>query len=74
MGLIHLVGSYTGQFTFSFTADREMLPDPETYAAALQDSIEEVFDAAAARTAASTTANAEAAASADTRRAPAVTS
>jgi diacylglycerol O-acyltransferase len=42
MGLIHLVGSYAGQITFSFTADRQMLPDRDTYAADLRASIGEV--------------------------------
>jgi diacylglycerol O-acyltransferase len=47
MGLIHLVGSYAGQLTFSFTADRHMLPDREKYAADLRDSIAEVCGAPA---------------------------
>ncbi len=31
MGLINIVGSYTDQFVLSFTADREMMPDPAHY-------------------------------------------
>ena len=35
MGLIHLIGSYVGQFAFSFSTDRDMMPDPEFYAGCL---------------------------------------
>ena len=40
MGLIHLLGSYAGQFVFSFTADREMIPDPGVYAQCLRQSLD----------------------------------
>ena len=42
MGLIHLISSYAGQVAFSFTADREMMPDPEFYAQCLQESLDEL--------------------------------
>ena len=32
MGLINIVGSYDEQFVLSFTACREMMPDPAHYA------------------------------------------
>jgi WS/DGAT/MGAT family acyltransferase len=44
MGLINIVGSYDDQFILSFTACREMMPDPQNYATA----IEESFNALAA--------------------------
>ncbi len=48
MGLIHLVGSYAGQITFSFTADRQMLPDhTRSMRPTCRDSIEEVCAASA---------------------------
>jgi diacylglycerol O-acyltransferase / wax synthase len=46
MGLIHLIGSYAGQFVFSFTADAEMVPDPAFYARCLQKSLDELSAAA----------------------------
>jgi diacylglycerol O-acyltransferase len=42
MGLINIVGSYDEQFVLSFTACREMMPDPERYADALQASFDEL--------------------------------
>ena len=42
MGLIHLLCSYAGQFVFSFTADREMIPDPGFYAQCLRESLDEL--------------------------------
>ena len=42
MGLIHLLSSYVGQFVFSFTADREMIPDPGFYAQCLRESLDEL--------------------------------
>jgi diacylglycerol O-acyltransferase len=42
MGLIHLIGSYAGQFVFSFTADAKMVPDPAFYARCLQKSLDEL--------------------------------
>jgi hypothetical protein len=46
MGLINIVGSYEEQFILSFTACREMMPDPERYA----DALEAAFDELAAAT------------------------
>ena len=40
MGLINIVTSYDEQFVLSFTACREMMPDPARYA----DFIERSFD------------------------------
>jgi diacylglycerol O-acyltransferase / wax synthase len=42
MGLIHLIGSYAGEFAFSFTADAEMVPDPGFYAQCLHASLDEL--------------------------------
>jgi len=42
-GLFHAVFSYDGKITFTFTACREMLPDPEFYAQCLQDSFDELL-------------------------------
>jgi diacylglycerol O-acyltransferase len=47
MGIIHPVWSYCGRITISFTSDREIMPDPETYAECLQESFEELKAAAA---------------------------
>ncbi|MDH3620121.1 MAG: wax ester/triacylglycerol synthase family O-acyltransferase [Gammaproteobacteria bacterium] len=41
-GLFHAVFSYDGKITFTFTACREMLPDPEFYAECLQASFDEL--------------------------------
>ncbi|MDJ0709133.1 MAG: wax ester/triacylglycerol synthase family O-acyltransferase [Woeseiaceae bacterium] len=41
-GLFHAVFSYDGKITFTFTACREMLPDPEFYAQCLQDAFDEL--------------------------------
>jgi diacylglycerol O-acyltransferase / wax synthase len=49
LGIIHLVGSYAGTFTFSFTACREMVPDPEFYGKCINAAMDEMM-AAAART------------------------
>ena len=49
MGLIHLLGSYSGQFVFSFTADREMMPDPGFYAQCLRHSLDELSAIASPR-------------------------
>jgi hypothetical protein len=46
MGIIHPVWSYCGRITISFTSDREIMPDPETYAECLQESFEELKAAA----------------------------
>lgn len=40
--LIHVVMSYCGIITFSFTSDRGILPQPEDYTAALRRSFEEL--------------------------------
>jgi diacylglycerol O-acyltransferase / wax synthase len=42
LGLIHLVGSYAGAFMVSFTACREMLPDPGFYADQIQESMDQL--------------------------------
>jgi len=42
LGIIHLVGSYAGAFTFSFTACREMVPDPAFYAELIHDAMDEL--------------------------------
>lgn len=44
-GLFHAVFSYDGKITFTFTACREMLPDPEFYAECLQASFDELHAA-----------------------------
>ena len=41
MGLINIIGSYDQQFVLSFTACREMMPDPARYADALQQAFED---------------------------------
>jgi hypothetical protein len=45
-GLFHAVFSYDGKITVTFTACREMLPDPEFYADCIQSSFEELEKAA----------------------------
>jgi WS/DGAT/MGAT family acyltransferase len=45
MGLINIVSSYEGQFVLCFTADRAMMPDPEHYAACIDESFEALADA-----------------------------
>ena len=47
MGLINPVYSYGDTIAVSFTADRDMLPDPDKYAAALRQSFEDLKAAAA---------------------------
>jgi hypothetical protein len=46
MGLINIVGSYDEQFVLSFTACREMMPDPAHYADCLESSFGELLDSA----------------------------
>ncbi|WP_247713880.1 WS/DGAT/MGAT family O-acyltransferase [Qipengyuania xiamenensis] len=46
MGLAHVVQSYTDEATIAFTADREMMPDPEFYRDCIQQSFEELREAA----------------------------
>ena len=49
VGLFHIVYSSVqekkGTITLSFTADRDMMPDPAFYAQCLQDSFDEVYAA-----------------------------
>jgi hypothetical protein len=52
MGLINPVYSYGDTIAISFTADRDMLPDPDNYAQALRDSFEDLKKAAATQPAA----------------------
>ena len=49
LGLMHLVSSYAGEFQFSFTADREMVPDPTFYSQCLRESLEELSAAASGK-------------------------
>jgi diacylglycerol O-acyltransferase len=46
MGLINAIGSYVDDFSICWTAAREMMPDPENYAAALRDAFEALQAAA----------------------------
>ena len=46
LGLINLVGSYCDDFTMSFTACREMLPDTGFYADCLVESYDRLAAAA----------------------------
>ena len=46
LGLGHVVQSYTDEATIAFTADREMMPDPEFYRECIQQSFEELKKAA----------------------------
>ncbi|MXO51166.1 wax ester/triacylglycerol synthase family O-acyltransferase [Erythrobacter gaetbuli] len=46
LGLGHVVQSYTDEATIAFTADREMMPDPEFYVECIRASYEELRDAA----------------------------
>ena len=39
IGLFHCVTSFGGVFTFMFTADRDLMPDPEVYRGHLEASI-----------------------------------
>ena len=45
MGIINILSSYTGDFIFSFSACREMMPDPAFYAACLRESFQELAKA-----------------------------
>lgn len=42
MALGHVVQSYVNEATITFTADRDVMPDPEFYAQCLQESFEEM--------------------------------
>ncbi|MGE5952089.1 MAG: WS/DGAT/MGAT family O-acyltransferase, partial [Qipengyuania vulgaris] len=46
LGLGHVVQSYTDEATIAFTADREMMPDPEFYRSCIEQSFEELREAA----------------------------
>jgi hypothetical protein len=48
MGIFHLVFSYSGKITLSVLADRDIMPDPETYHDCLVASYEELYAAATA--------------------------
>ena len=54
LGLGHVVQSYCAEATIAFTACRKIMPDPEFYAQCIEESFEELRDAAA--TSAGTTA------------------
>ncbi|HEX4874811.1 MAG TPA: WS/DGAT domain-containing protein, partial [Sphingorhabdus sp.] len=45
MGLINTIYSYGPEIAISFTSDRDMIPDPANYAAALRESFEELLRA-----------------------------
>jgi WS/DGAT/MGAT family acyltransferase len=47
LGLAHVVQSYVDEATISFTADRDLLPDPEFYIGCIVESFEELRDLAA---------------------------
>jgi WS/DGAT/MGAT family acyltransferase len=47
MGLINTIYSYVDEIAISFTCDRDMMPDPEVYAAALRQSFDELLAAKA---------------------------
>ena len=46
LGLGHVVQSYTDEATIALTADREMMPDPEFYRQCIEQSFEELREAA----------------------------
>jgi hypothetical protein len=52
LGLAHVVQSYVGEAYISFTACRDIMPDPEFYSQCLQDSFDELLAAARAKEAA----------------------
>jgi hypothetical protein len=47
LGLGHVVQSYCDEATIAFTACRKLMPDPEFYAQCIEESFEELRDAAA---------------------------
>ena len=49
MGMINTIYSYVDEIAISFTCDRDMMPDPAAYAAALQASFDELLTAAQAK-------------------------
>ena len=48
LGLAHVVQSYVDEATISFTADRDLMPDPEFYIGCIVESFEALRDAAKA--------------------------
>jgi len=48
LGLAHVVQSYVDEATISFTADRDLMPDPEFYIACIVESFDELRAAAKA--------------------------
>jgi diacylglycerol O-acyltransferase / wax synthase len=52
MGLINTIYSYVDEIAISFTCDRDMMPDPQEYAKALQTSFDELLAAASGQGAA----------------------
>jgi hypothetical protein len=56
MALGHVVQSYVKEATIAFTACRDVVNDPEFYASCIEDSFNELRDAAAAAVAAGVTA------------------
>ena len=48
LGLAHVVQSYVGEAIISFTACRDIMPDPEFYSQCLQESFEDLLAAAKA--------------------------
>ncbi len=48
LGLAHVVQSYVGEAIISFTACRDIMPDPEFYSECLQESFDEMLAAAKA--------------------------
>jgi diacylglycerol O-acyltransferase / wax synthase len=46
LGLGHVVQSYCSEATISFTACRNLMPDPEFYAQCIEDSFQELLAAA----------------------------
>ena len=46
IGLFHCVTSFCGSFSFMFTADRDLMPDPEPYLGHLMRSIADHIQAA----------------------------
>lgn len=46
LGLGHVVQSYCDEATIAFTADRELLPDPDFYVKCIEDSFAELLSAA----------------------------
>lgn len=44
LGLFHVVGSYCEDFCFSFTACREIMPDPDFYMQCIQEAYQEMLE------------------------------